>query len=571
MQAETKICQNCKKDFTIEPEDFKFYEKIKVSPPTWCPQCRMERRMSFVNAWYVAFRNCDKCGQKTLSIYPPEQKITVYCSDCFWADDWDGTEYAMEYDPHKPFLQQVKELSEKVPFSPLDSLYKSLKNCEYTNGIAWSKDCYLTFWADYCDNVYYSSILDRLKYSADCLRAQNSELCYESIGISKCYQTFFSEECDDCVDVWFSRNCYNCTNCVGCVNLRGESNCIFNIKFSKEEYLEKLEELDLNSRKGESDIKEKAYKFWLTKPKREHNSNSLNKNVTGECVFNSKNSKEMYICVDAENCKYCQFITIPSSKDCWDYSGWGNNASQVYECQTVGEKADSIYFSSECWPDVFNLQYCIYNISCKNCFGCVNLKRKSNCILNKEYSKEEFEELKIQIIEDMKKNPYLDKTGHKYFYGEFFPTEFSEFGYNRSNAMRFFKKTKEQALEEGYGWSDMKDTLHKVSKLADSLPDKIIDTSEDILNEIIECQNCKRGYKIVQGELNLLRKMNLPVPHECPKCRENRRFDRMTKPIFYNRTCSKCGADIYTPYSPDRPDIVYCVKCYQEEFTKFNK
>ena len=29
MQAETKNCQNCKNDFTIEPEDFAFYEKSK--------------------------------------------------------------------------------------------------------------------------------------------------------------------------------------------------------------------------------------------------------------------------------------------------------------------------------------------------------------------------------------------------------------------------------------------------------------------------------------------------------------------------------------------------------------
>jgi hypothetical protein len=34
------ICQNCKKDFTIELDDFRFYEKIKVPPPTFCPEYR---------------------------------------------------------------------------------------------------------------------------------------------------------------------------------------------------------------------------------------------------------------------------------------------------------------------------------------------------------------------------------------------------------------------------------------------------------------------------------------------------------------------------------------------------
>ena len=36
MNREQRICQSCKKEFTIEPEDFLFYEKIKVPAPTFC-------------------------------------------------------------------------------------------------------------------------------------------------------------------------------------------------------------------------------------------------------------------------------------------------------------------------------------------------------------------------------------------------------------------------------------------------------------------------------------------------------------------------------------------------------
>ena len=46
---ETKNCQNCKKDFIIEPEDFNFYQKMKVPPPTFCPLCRAQRRFAFRN------------------------------------------------------------------------------------------------------------------------------------------------------------------------------------------------------------------------------------------------------------------------------------------------------------------------------------------------------------------------------------------------------------------------------------------------------------------------------------------------------------------------------------------
>ncbi|MBI4253199.1 hypothetical protein HY623_03435 [Candidatus Uhrbacteria bacterium] len=39
MNSEQRICQNCKQSFIIESEDFMFYEKMKVPPPTWCPEC----------------------------------------------------------------------------------------------------------------------------------------------------------------------------------------------------------------------------------------------------------------------------------------------------------------------------------------------------------------------------------------------------------------------------------------------------------------------------------------------------------------------------------------------------
>ncbi len=500
-------------------------------------------------------------------MFPPEQDIKVYCQPCWWADDWDGIEYAMEYDPSRPFLGQVKELFEKTPYTALTSEYNTLKNSEYSNALAWSKDCYLIFWADFCESVYYSSILNGLKFSSDCIRGWESELCYGSIGFINNYRTFFSDECDNCVDVWFSRNCYGCTNCVGCVNLRNVTNYILNVKYSKEEYEKKFKELGFDSWKKLNDFKDKAHDFWLTKPYREYHGHSLNLNVTGEYVFRSKNSKEGYIVNSAENCKYCQFLTVVSTKDCMDYSGWGNNAELIYESTVVGENSSSVCFSAECWPDSLNLQYCYYNIVGKNNFGCVNLKRKQYCILNKQYSKEEYEKLRDKIIEDMKINPYIDKLGRKFYYGEFFPPEMNKFSYNKSNAMRFLPKTKEEALSEGYSWDNNEDTIYKATQKANTLPDKIVDTQNDILNEIIECENCHSGYRIVKGELDLLRKMGLPVPHECPKCRENERFKRLNKPGLYNRTCAKCNMNIYTPYSSDKPEIVYCVKCYQQEFS----
>lgn len=565
-KSENKICQNCKKDFTIEPEDFNFYKKMEVPPPTWCPECRMIRRLSCINSWSLFYRNCDKCGKRTLSMYPPTQKNTIYCQPCWWADDWDGTEYAMNYDPSRPFLEQVKELSEKTPYSVLETAYLTLKNCEYSNSIAYSKNCTLANWADNCENVFHSSILNGAKDTADSLRIFKSELCYESTGQRRCYRTFYSQECDDCSEVWFSRNCYGCMNCVGCVNLRDVSYHIFNVKYSKEEYAGKFKELKLNTRSGLDAFLKESEIFWKKFPYRSYTGDTFNLNVTGEYIYKSKNSKEMYIASHAKDCKWCQFLTFKPIENCMDYSGWGNNAELVYESIIVGENVNNVKFSSYCWSDVINTEYSLWCVTAKNNFGCVNLKRKSYCILNKEYSKESFDKLRTQIITDMKKNPYVDKQGRIWSYGEFFQPGFCKFAYNDSNAYKFFPKTKEEALASGFAWNDEEEKQASATIFGKDLPDTINEVNETILKEVISCTTCDRKYKIASLEFDLSRKMNIPLPTRCLKCREKSRFDKLQMPKLYNRECMKCNKAIRTSYAPDRPEIIYCEKCYQQEF-----
>ena len=598
MESETKThstssvsanCQNCQKDFTIEPEDFSFYEKMKVPSPTWCPECRMIRRLASVNGWSLFYRNCDKCGKRTLSMYPPDreasavragppsQKITVYCQPCWWSDSWDGTEYAMDYDLSRPFLAQWRELSEQTPYVALESTYLNLKNCDYSNALAYSKNCTLVIWADYSENTYFSSFLFYVKDTADSLRIFNSELCYESIGQDKAYRVFYSQECESCVDVWFSRNCYSCTNCIGCVNLRGASNYIFNMKYSKEEYAKKLKELKLDTRSGIDVFKKEAEIFWKKFPHRFFTGNSLNLNVTGEYVYESKNSKEMYNVGSAENCKWCQFITFPTAKDCWDYSGWGNNSELVYDSGQVGENVSNVKFSVSCFPDVVNIEYCQWCISPKNNFGCVNLKRKSYSILNKQYSKEEYKKLRAEIITQMKKEG---------IYGDFFPKEISAFGYNESSAIDEFPLTKEEALRQGFKWEDTERGVYDKETINWKIfPDSIIDLSESFNanKEVFKCIECGKNYRIIINELTFYKRMKIPIPRNCPECRHVRRFKNRGPNKLWHRQCmcgsagspstttnhlhgtKKCEIEFETSYAPDRPEIIYCEKCYQQE------
>lgn len=59
-------------------------------------------------------------------------------------------------------------------------------------------------------------------------------------------------------------------------------------------------------------------------------------------------------------------------------------------------------FSYNCWTSS-ELAYCIDCYDTKNCFGCIGLRNKQYCILNKQYTKEQYEELVPKIIEHMTK------------------------------------------------------------------------------------------------------------------------------------------------------------------------
>src|SRR6185503_14223080 len=112
--------------------------------------------------------------------------------------------------------------------------------------------------------------------------------------------------------------------------------------------------------------------------------------------------------------------------------------------------------------------------NCKYIFGCVGLRNAKYCIFNKQYTKEEYEELMPKIIEHMNKVPYIDKKGKEYKFGEFFPSELSPFGYNETEAPEHFPLTKEEALAKGFKWQDnIQRTTGKETLKPENIPDSI--------------------------------------------------------------------------------------------------
>lgn len=169
--------------------------------------------------------------------------------------------------------------------------------------------------------------------------------------------------------------------------------------------------------------------------------------------------------------------------------------------------------------------------------------------------------------------PYIDSKGRVYKYGEFFPSELSPFCYNETIAQEYFPLTKEQALEQGYKWKDKEERNYSIDIKNEDIPDDINNVNDDIISKVIECQHkdcnhqCTEAFKIIPEELQFYKRMNLPIPHLCPNCRHYERLSQRNPLKLWHRRCMKegCNNEFETSYAPERPEIVYCEKCYQKE------
>ncbi len=582
MQNEVKLCQNCRKEFVIEPDDFGFYEKMKVPPPTFCPNCRLQRRLAWRNERGLHNRECDLCKKKIISIYNTESNMNVYCDKCWWSDKWDGTEYAVEIDFSKPFLNQLFELFHKVPAPNLFAFGTTMINSPHCNLANDMKNCYLLHDGTFDENVSYGSGVFYTKDSLDLTLARKCELCYEIVNCINCYQTLFSQDCKDCVEVYFSHNLKGCNNCFGCVNLHKKSYCIFNEQYTKKDYEEKIKSLRLNSHKNICLLKDKTSQFWKEFPKKYYHG-IQNSNISGDYIEHSKNAKSCFSVANVEDSKYCSFVSNGPTKTTYDFTHYGDNIELINECLQSGDGIYNVKCGWGVWTNSNNINYCITVPGLSYGFGCIGIKKKQYCILNKQYFKEEYEELVPKIIKHMNDMPYVDKNGIEYKYGEFFPTELSPFGYNETTAQEYFFLEEEQIKSNGYNWRKPKKRNYEITKKSEELPDTIDEITDLVLDEVIACEHdgkckedCATAFKILAEDLKFYRRMNLPLPRLCPNCRHYQRLKQRNPLNLWDRECMcdkqdhahgevKCDVEFETSYSPERSEIVYCEKCYQQE------
>lgn len=569
MKGTLKICVQCEEQFKITPNDLQFYNKLQVPEPDLCPECRRIQLMCWRNERTFYSAKCAECGVAMVSCFSENSPLTVYCSKCWWSDKWDPLAYGSDFDFKRPFFDQFHDLMRAVPIGNL--FIASSENSDYANYSVGNKNCYMAGASDYNQDSFYVDNSNNNRNVCDVSLVNKNELIYDSVDIVHSYMCSHCQNLTNCNFCYFCADLIGCSDCVGCVGLRNVRCAIFNKKYSKEDYEIELKKLALNTHSGATKAAEKFQEFKRTQP-RKFSNNVNSENVSGSHIVNSKNCEN---CFDIEGCKDCKdFCFGHTSRDCRDV--YGTTASELlYFSAGIAESYD-VKFSCLAWPGSNNIWYSFCTRTAKNCFGCISLRRNENCILNKQYSPEEYKKMFSRIRD------HMIETGE---WGRYFPIKYAPWAYNETVVNDFYPKTREKVLALGWKWEDnLPGTFGKGTIKKETLPEDIKLTPENLINEIFECDcnscgrhtgRCSRNYKIIKQELAFYKKIGVPLPQKCPSCRYFSRTALRTPRKLWQRQCmcaetshqehapDKCHNVFLTAYSPNSRDKIFCEDCYR--------
>lgn len=546
-----KNCKQCTKQFEIRPQDLEFYKKFDAPEPNLCPPCREQRRLSFRNETSLWKNKCGLCDKDIVTSYAPDTLFPKYCSDCFYGDKWNALDYGIDFDFSKSFMEQYKDLQNKIP--RLCLLTMNCENCDYTSYTADCKNCYLVAAGEKSEDCYYSKLCQNNNDIIDSDYVWDSELCYGCINISKCYQCFNSYQLDNCSECHFCFDLRGCKKCLFSYNLRNKEYYIFNKQHTKEEYEAKLKELNLNN----FNAYQKAYEIWIEMIKRNAIHKGINiTNCENSTSDNLKDCKNIHKCFDMQKSEDCAYCAEGDAISTYDANNLYYKPEQNYEILSnlAVNKISFSMFIFYC----NDLEYCDLCFYSNNLFGCIGLQRQKFCILNKQYSEEEYGQIRDQIIKHMK------KTGE---WGEFFPHNLSPYGYNESLAYEYYPLEKVEVEKRGWKWKDRNSKLPDVEKTVSAvdLPVDISEVNDEILKWAISSEQTGELFKIIPQELAFYKRFGLPLPRLTPFERHMKRQLMRNPRCIFQRKCDKCKNEIQSSYSDDSPEKVYCEKCYLKE------
>ena len=290
------------------------------------------------------------------------------------------------------FLQELQRLILTHPKRPAQII--NSEGCEYGNYLYHSKNLYYCFDCVEDTDCLYSSETLQSANCIDCDYTFSSQLCYECVGAYQCFNCLYLENCSGVRDSAFLVNCGGCHDIFGCVNLQNKSFCIFNRQLSETEYREKIiHYMRWPAQKVLSVVGELKKRYPVSQTHGEHNENS----PFVDYIFYSKNC---YSCFDTEKNENCGYLY--------------NTSDNKYSYDVVESARNELAYEVTDSADLYNCSFVVFSAKCvessylfdcfdvKNSLGCVMLGHRQHCILNRQFTEEEYQRLSVPILRDLR-------------------------------------------------------------------------------------------------------------------------------------------------------------------------
>lgn len=549
-------CKDTGADFSVSPAELALRQKLapKVGGETFplplpsrSPDARLQRRLAWRSELHLFFRTSDRSGERILSYLPPGADSVVYSLDEWLSDDWDAVSYGRDYDPNRPFFEQFLELRRAVPQPGMAVQFS--EHSDYVNNTSYCKNCYLIAGCNYAEECLYGTFLNNSVGCVDSCFVHHCQYCYDCLDCSECYRLQHCWNCFGCSDSMLLHSCRSSKNCFGSVNLVRKEYVFFNEQLTREDYEQRLRLLRLDTTTGRQAALARFEAHRVQYPYRSQ-LGEMNEQASGNMINQSRRCFECFDATALEDCAHC--IWFHKATDSLDCYSWGLSAELCYECVAVGSQAVRNLCCSNCFAST-DVLYSHQLRSCKDCFGCASLRRKQYCVLNRQYSRVDYEALVSEII----KNMIADGE-----WGEFFPPSVSPLAYNDSAGADYFPLSEKEAIARGFRWRPVEEQPR--TSAVPSAPDSIADVPDEICDTPLICRASGRPFRVTSAELRYYRNYGIPLPQYHWEERHRARIARRLPWTLWERECERCHMALSTAFSPERQEIVYCEKCWSE-------
>jgi len=549
-QAGEKTDSLTGENWRMTEREITLFRDFNVPPLKTSPETFVKKFLPLMTAYSWWWNKHAETGKPLLTYIHPHTKYKIISDD-----EWHARDFSLIHQDlfiEHSFFNQLFNLATSVPLSAYKNVEKPVNSIARIS--LGDEDSYFV---EGCQSK-------RCFYCTDSFNIEDSaEVCW-SDHVNNSYNVLRSHNISGCRVVRESREClsslfiFDCRNCEFCFmswNQRNKKYLFRNEQLTPEEWHRRLAEIDF----GDFDVFDKYYQEFFAKLNSEtiwpENFNDKCQNSTGEYLEKTLNCERSWYCDGAKNSYF----------GLWDNFGSENNAlgchpgsshcygnAAAFNCQNCLFN----YFAIRCQ----NCEYCIECYDCENCFGCVGLKRKKFCILNKQYSEDEY----WKVLDELK-CVMLDRGE----YGKSLPLKFSLTPFSSSSFDLGFsqsEKTSEQleafdfepSLDGAFG-----DWTNKTFYQIENLPKKIDEINDEWLGRAIISTDYQRPFTILKPELAFYKKLRLPARREHFIKRIEEMWKTLNKLEQEEKFCLRCQKKITVAKNTAYPQRkIFCRECY---------